>query len=110
MNFSSRTLTRLSGETQLEPCRVAADSHHALPAEDGHLSCPAKHHLENRELGKLPPTARYGLIYSLEGTRTDRGCPWMTAADRCLGHAGGTAGEDEAGAGVAAMAISSAGG
>jgi hypothetical protein len=37
MNFSSRTLTRLSGETQLEPCRVAADSHHALPAEGGHL-------------------------------------------------------------------------
>jgi hypothetical protein len=34
MNFSSRTLTRVSGETQLEPCRVAADSHHALPAED----------------------------------------------------------------------------
>jgi hypothetical protein len=25
----------------------------------------------------------------------DRGCPWTTAADRCLGHVGGTAGEDD---------------
>jgi hypothetical protein len=26
---------------------------------------------------------------------TNGGCPWMTAVDRCLGHVGGTAGEDE---------------
>jgi hypothetical protein len=34
----------------------------------------------------------------------------MTAADRCLGHIGGTADEDEAGAGLAAMVNSSTGG
>jgi hypothetical protein len=26
----------------------------------------------------------------------NRGYPWMTAGDRCLGHLGGTAGEDGA--------------
>jgi hypothetical protein len=43
---------------------------------------PAHH----RELGKLPRTAPDGLMLQLGGTRTDRGCPWMTAVDRCLGH------------------------
>ena len=38
----------------------------------------------------------------------DRGCPWMTAADRCLGHVGGTAGEDDAPRSVAATVTSSA--
>jgi hypothetical protein len=33
--------------------------------------------------------------FSSEGMGTDRGCPWMTAADRCLGHVGGTAGEND---------------
>jgi hypothetical protein len=41
---------------------------------------------------------------------TNRCCPLMTAADRCLGHVGGTADEDEAGSGLAAMATSSTGG
>jgi hypothetical protein len=34
----------------------------------------------------------------------------MTVADRCLGHVGGTAGEDESGSGPAAMVTSSTGG
>jgi hypothetical protein len=41
---------------------------------------------------------------------TNRCCPLMTAADRCLGHIGGTADEDEAGSGQAAMVTSSTGG
>jgi hypothetical protein len=32
--------------------------------------------------------------YSSVGMGSVRGCPWMTAADRCLGHVGGTSGED----------------
>jgi hypothetical protein len=28
---------------------------------------------------------------------SDRGCPLLTARDRCLWHAGGTAGEDDGG-------------
>ena len=58
----------------------------------------------HRKLGKLPPTALDGLIYSSEGTYSDRGYPWMTAVDRCLGHVGGTAGEDDAGWSLAATA------
>jgi hypothetical protein len=38
-----------------------------------------------------------GRSYSSAGTGTDRGCPWMTARNRWLGHVGGTAGEDGAG-------------
>jgi hypothetical protein len=34
----------------------------------------------------------------------------MTAVDRCVGHVGGTGGEDELGSGVAAMVASSGGG
>jgi len=34
---------------------------------------------------------------------TDRCCLWGTVRDRCYGHAEGTAGEDHAGSGVAAM-------
>jgi hypothetical protein len=60
--------------------------------------------LRNRELGKLPPTALDGLIYSSESMGIDRGCPWMTAVDRCLGHGGGTAGEDDAAQSLAVMA------
>jgi hypothetical protein len=63
----------------------------ALPPKDGARRRESNPH---RELGKLPRTAPYRLIYSSAGTRTDRGCPWLTAGDRCLGHAGGTAGED----------------
>jgi hypothetical protein len=33
----------------------------------------------------------------------------MTAVDRCLGHVGGTAGEDELGSGLTAMVTSLAG-
>src|SRR4029450_7883382 len=44
----------------------------------------------HRGLRKLPPTTLDGLIYSSEGTYSDRGYPWMTAVDRCLGHVGGT--------------------
>jgi len=40
----------------------------------------------------------------------DRDCPWMTAANRCVGHAGGRAGEDQSRISVAAMVLSSAGG
>jgi hypothetical protein len=36
-------------------------------------------------------------------------CPWVTVNDRCYGHAEGTAGEDQAGSGLAAMASSSTG-
>jgi hypothetical protein len=32
-------------------------------------------------LGQLP----MGWSYSSEGMGMNRGCPWMTAADRCLG-------------------------
>jgi hypothetical protein len=53
--------------------------------------------------GRAETTAR-------RATRTDRCCPWMTVVDRCLGHVGGSAGEDELGAGVAAMGSSSTGG
>src|SRR5829696_5075095 len=38
-----------------------------------------------------------GRSYSSAGTGTDRGCPWMTARNRWLGHVGGTAAEDGAG-------------
>ena len=34
-----------------------------------------------------------GRSYSSTGMGMNRGCPWMTAVDRCLGHAGGTPGE-----------------
>jgi len=37
----------------------------------------------------------------------NRCCPLMTAADRCVGHIGVTADEDEAGSGLAAMVNSS---
>ena len=37
-----------------------------------------------------------GRSYSSAGTGTDRGCPWMTARNRWLGHVGGTAGENNA--------------
>ena len=40
--------------------------------------------------------------YSSEGTGTDRGCPWMTARNRWLGHVEGTGGEDKLGSGLAA--------
>jgi hypothetical protein len=49
----------------------------------------------HRELGKHLRTARYGLILQVGGHGRDRGCPWMTAVDRCVGHVGGTAGENE---------------
>jgi hypothetical protein len=90
MNFSSRTLTRLIGETQLEPCRVAADSHPALPAEDGHLSCPATT-WRTASLGSSLEPLRRGGCYRSASMGIDRGCPWVTAADRWLGHVGGTA-------------------
>jgi hypothetical protein len=45
--------------------------------------------------------------YSSEGLGSGRGCPWVTAPDRCFGHVQGTAGEDEADADVTAMATSS---
>jgi hypothetical protein len=45
-----------------------------------------------------------GRCRSLEGTRTDRGCPCVTAVGRCLGHVGGTAGEDGAAGSLAVMA------
>ena len=46
---------------------------------------------EHRELGKLPRTLPIERSYSSERIRTDRGCPWLTAADRCVGHIRGTA-------------------
>jgi hypothetical protein len=46
----------------------------------------------------------------LGGAGADRGCPWMTAGYRCLGHVGGTAGEDEPASGLAAMVTSLTGG
>jgi hypothetical protein len=65
--------------------------------------------MDYASLGKHFRTAPYRLIRQLGGTGTDRGYPWMTAVDRCLGHVGGTAGEDELGAGVAAMVSSHSG-
>jgi hypothetical protein len=62
--------------------------------------------MSNRELGKLPRTALYGRAYSSAGMSIDRGCPWMTATNRCLGHVGGTAGENELGAACVAMVTS----
>jgi hypothetical protein len=54
-------------------------------------------------LGQLP----MGWSYSSEGMGMNRGCPWMTAADRCVGHVGGTAGEDDVARSSAAMVTSS---
>ena len=51
-------------------------------------------------LGQLP----MGWSYSSEGMGMNRGCPWMTAADRCVGQIRGTAGKGEYGSGLAAMA------
>ena len=36
---------------------------------------------------RVPSTCR---SYSSVGIAPNRGCPWLTAADRCLGHVGGT--------------------
>ena len=50
-----------------------------------------------------------GRSYSWEGLRIARGCPWMTAADRCFGHLWGMASEDTAALGVAGTVTSAAG-
>ena len=62
------------------------------------------------ELGKHPRTAPGRLTCSSEGVGTNRGCPWMTAADRCLGHVGGTAGEDDVARSLSATVASLTGG
>jgi hypothetical protein len=59
---------------------------------------------------EAPSDALDGRSYSSEGMDTDRCCPWMTAVDRCVGHVGGTAGEDDRTGSLAATVTSSAGG
>jgi hypothetical protein len=59
-------------------------------------------------LGSTPGPLRTGRSYRSVAMGIDRGCPWMTAGDRCLGHVGGTAGEDECGSGLEAMVTTSA--
>ena len=56
-----------------------------------------------RALRPLAPRRR-GLPVRAAGGHPHRhgSHPWMTAVNRCLGHVGGTAGEDELGSGVAA--------
>ena len=49
----------------------------------------------HRELGKHPRTAPMDCSYSSAAVATDCCCPLVTAADRCVGHVEGTAGEDE---------------
>jgi hypothetical protein len=66
--------------------------------------------LDLPELGKHPRTAPGRLTCSSEGVGTNRGCPWMTAADRCLGHVGGTAGEDDVARSLSATVASLTGG
>ena len=80
MNRSSRVIPRRAVR-----CRSVGQNDGRIAAAElrGH-----------RELGKLPRTAPNGPIYSSEGTYSDRGYPWMTAVDRCLGHVGGTADEE----------------
>jgi hypothetical protein len=51
----------------------------------------------HRELWEAPSAHSVRAVLQWESVGTNRGCPWMTAAARCPGHIGGTAGEDELG-------------
>jgi hypothetical protein len=46
-------------------------------------------------LGSTLGPLRMGWSYSSVGMGSVRGCPWMTAADRCVGRVGGRSGEDD---------------
>jgi hypothetical protein len=61
---------------------------------------------DHRELGKHPPTSLMGRCSRSAGVGNDRCWPWVTAPNRCLGHVGGTAGEDDGARSLSAMVTS----
>ena len=80
-----------SGRERRWAFRSVRDQRPHLPAAPGKVDPCAR---RTASLGSSLGPLGTGRSYSSERMGINRGCPWMTAADRCVGHVGGTAGED----------------
>jgi hypothetical protein len=94
------------GETQLEPCRLRPVPIMRYRPRTATPAAQPSTTWRTASLGSTLGPLRIGGSYSSEGMGMNRGCPWMTAADRCLGHDGGTAGEDDVARSLRAMVTS----
>ena len=96
-----------SGRERRWAFRSVRDQRPHLPAAPGKVDPCAR---RTASLGSSLGPLGMGRSYSSERMGINRGCPWMTAADRCVGHVGGHGRGGRRCSKLGAMATSSAAG